>query len=97
MKLRLMWILWPAFLAAGLMEMLVFGIVDPQDIQWLAQFEHEVSRKTFYALSFFAFWALTMVSSGLTTLLSMSPFVINQCPVPRTQRPMDCLHQQERR
>jgi hypothetical protein len=26
----------------------------------------------------------------LTTLLSMSPFEINRCPVPSDQRPNDC-------
>lgn len=92
---RIMWIAWPAFLVAGLLEILVFGLVDPEDLHW---FGHSLalSRQGVYTLAFFAFWILTMVSSGLTTLLSMSPFVVNQCPVPRTQRPMDCLHQQER-
>ena len=31
---RLMWIIWPAFLMAGVLEMLVFAMVDPQDLQW---------------------------------------------------------------
>ncbi len=96
MTQRIMWIAWPAFLVAGLLEMLVFGLGDPEDLHWFGQ-HLALSRQGVYTLSFFAFWALTMVSSGLTTLLSMSPFVINQWPVPRTQRPMDCLHQQERR
>jgi hypothetical protein len=32
---RWMWIAWPAFLAAGVMEMLVFAVVDPLEMQWL--------------------------------------------------------------
>lgn len=86
---RMMWIAWPAFLVAGLLEMLVFGLVDPQDLQW---FGHPLvlSRQGVYTVAFFAFWALTMVSSGLTTLLSMSPFEVNRCPVPSDQRPSDC-------
>lgn len=86
---RLMWIVWPAFLVAGLLEILVFGLVDPQDLQW---FGHPLalSRAGVYTLAFFAFWALTMVSSALTTLLSMSPFEVNRCPVPEDQRPQDC-------
>ena len=86
---RMMWIAWPAFLVAGLLEMLVFGLVDPQDLQW---FGHPLalSRQGVYTVAFFAFWALTMVSSGLTTLLSMSPFEVNRCPVPNDQRPSDC-------
>lgn len=86
---RMMWIAWPAFLVAGLLEMLVFGLFDPEDMQW---FGHSLamSRQGIYTLAFFAFWALTMVSSGLTTLLSMSPFELNRCPVPESERPQDC-------
>lgn len=84
-----MWIAWPAFLVAGLLEMLVFGLVDPQDLHWFGQ-ALDLSRQGVYTLAFFAFWVLTMVASGLTTLLSMSPFEINRCPVPPDQRPADC-------
>ena len=86
---RMMWIAWPAFLVAGMLEMLVFGLVDPQDLQW---FGHPLalSRQAVYTLAFFVFWALTMLSRGLTTLLSMSPFEVNRCPVPTDQRPSDC-------
>ncbi len=86
---RMMWIAWPAFLVAGLFEMLVFGLVDPQDLEW---FGHPLalSRQGVYTLAFFVFWGLTMVSSGLTTLLSMSPFETNRCPVEPDQRPQDC-------
>ena len=34
---RLMWIAWPAFLVAGVIEMLVFAMVDPQDLHWFGQ------------------------------------------------------------
>jgi len=69
---RMMWIAWPAFLVAGLFETLVFAFVDPQDLRW---FGHPLalSRQAVYSLSFFVFWILAMVSSGLTTLLSASP------------------------
>jgi hypothetical protein len=74
---RMMWIAWPAFLVAGLLEILVFGLVDPQDLHW---FGHPLalSRQGVYTMSFFIFWALAMVSSGLTTLLSMSPVEVNR-------------------
>lgn len=32
---RWMWIAWPAFLAAAVMEMLVFAFVDPLELHWL--------------------------------------------------------------
>ncbi len=86
---RMMWIAWPAFLVAGLMELVVFGLVDPQDLQWFGQ-PLALSRQGVYTMAFFVFWALTMVSSGLTTLLAISPFEVNRCPVPQTERPQDC-------
>lgn len=73
---RMMWIAWPAFLVAGVLEMLVFGMIDPHDMQWFGQ-PIEMSRQGIYTLSFFVFWAITAASSALTTLLSMSPSEVN--------------------
>lgn len=86
---RWMWIAWPAFLVAGLLEVLVFAFVDPQDLHW---FGHglDLSRQAVYTLAFFAFWGLTMLASGLTTLLSLSPFEVNRCPVQPSDRPEEC-------
>ena len=74
---RWMWITWPAFLVAGLLEMLVFAFVDPQDLHW---FGHglDLSRQAIYTLAFFAFWALAMVSSALTLLLGMPSADVNR-------------------
>ena len=59
---RWIWIAWPAFLLACLLEMLVFALVDPQDLHWFGQ-PIELSRQAVYTLAFFVFWALSM--SGL--------------------------------
>jgi len=85
---RWMWIAWPAFLVAGVLEMLVFALVDPADLHW---FGHPLalSREGVYTLAFFAFWGLVMASSALTTLLSLSPFEVNRCPLPPEARPAD--------
>lgn len=89
---RLMWIAWPSFLVAGVIEMFVFAMVDPSDLHWFGQ-PVELSRSGVYTLAFFAFWGMTMVSSGLTTLLSMSPFEVNRCPLPEDDRPDGCPKQ----
>jgi hypothetical protein len=34
---RLTWVAWPAFLAACLLELAVFALVDPLDLQWAGQ------------------------------------------------------------
>ena len=87
---RLMWIAWPAFLMAGVLEMLVFAMVDPHDLHWLDGAHVEWSREAVYTAVFFVFWFVTMASSALTTLLAQSPFEVNRCPVPVGQRPDAC-------
>lgn len=89
---RLMWILWPAFLMAGVLEMLVFALVDPQDLHWFGM-PLDWSRQATYTIAFFVFWGVAVVSSGLTTLLAMSPFEVNRCPLPDTDRPDGCPKQ----
>lgn len=86
---RLMWIAWPAFIVAAVLEMLVFAFVDPTELHW-SGVALGLSREAVYTLSFFVFWGCTLASSALTTLLSMSPFEVNRCPVPTHERPADC-------
>lgn len=86
---RIMWIAWPAFLVAGLLEVLVFAVVDPSDLHWFGQ-PVTLSRQGVYTLAFFVFWGITMLSSALTTLLSLSPFEVNRCPYPVDGRPAEC-------
>lgn len=74
---RLMWIVWPAFLVAGLTEMLVFAMVDPQDLHWLGR-SLAMSREAVYTLAFFVFWILALISSALTALLAMPPGEVNR-------------------
>ena len=76
---RLMWIGWPAFLAACVMEVLVFAAFDPQDMQWMGQ-SIELSRTGIYTLSFFVFWALFAVAGFMTVLLSMPAEEVNAQP-----------------
>lgn len=74
---RMMWIVWPAFLLAGLLEILVFAMVDPEDMRWAGQ-PIALSRQTVYSLSFFVFWIVVAASNALTTLLSLSPSELNR-------------------
>ena len=82
---RWMAIVWPAFLVAGLLEMLVFALVDPQDLHW-GGLPMPLSRQGIYTLAFFLFWVLTMLSGALTVLLAQSPDEINQAA---TRTPSD--------
>jgi hypothetical protein len=92
LKKRLMWVVWPAFLVAGLLEVVVFAMIDPADIHWFGQ-PLDLSPQAIYTIAFFVFWVASIVSSALTTLLAMSPFEINRCPIPKEERPLSCADQ----
>jgi hypothetical protein len=62
-------ILWPAFVAAGVLELLVFAHVDPSDVHTLAGAPVELSRQAVYTLSFFAFWAVTAAAGAVSAWL----------------------------
>ncbi len=74
---RLMWVLWPAFLAAGVLEVLVFALIDPKDLGW-AGAPLGWSRETVYTVAFFVFWGVAVVSNGLTALLAMPATEVNR-------------------
>lgn len=73
---RLMWILWPAFLAACALELLVFGFVDPNELEWRGH-PLGISRQGIYSAAFFAFWAVCAVACWITTLLRLTPRELN--------------------
>lgn len=86
---RLMWIAWPAFLVAAVLEMVLFAFIDPSELH-LPSGMMGWSREAIYTFVFFVFWGAALISSSLTTLLAMSPFEVNRCPVPPEDRPADC-------
>ena len=69
---RLMWVAWPAFLVAAVLEMLVFAVLDPESLSLFGE-RLAWSRYSVYTITFFIFWGMTMVSSALTMLLALSP------------------------
>lgn len=62
-------IVWPAFLAACLLQALVFAVIDPAEIQWPGQFL-QPTRQGVYTITFFLFWLINMVCSGLALWLA---------------------------
>lgn len=69
---RWMGILWPAFLAACMLELLVFAFVDPHDLQWAGQ-PLAGSRQGVYTVAFFVFWCVGAAACALTWLLGRPP------------------------
>ena len=89
---KLMWVIWPAFLAACILELVVFALVDPQDLEWGGN-PLAFSRQGVYTVGFFVFWGICMVASGLTALLGTPADEVNACPMPPGERPDGCPQQ----
>ena len=86
---RIMWVLWPAFLVAGIAETLFFTLFDPLDLHFFGA-TLELSRQAIYTIGFFAFWTLCIASSALTVFLERSPWEANRCPLDAEGRPVGC-------
>ena len=89
MSQRLMWILWPGFVAAIPAVGVIFSVVDPAELRLFGA-SFEGNRLAAYTLGFFFFWALGSACSALTVLLQRSPFELNRCPLPPVERPLGC-------
>jgi hypothetical protein len=66
-------VLWSSFLAAGVLEALVFSVVDPQDLRWFGGASIELSTRAIYTLSFLIFWGVIAFGASLTLLLVSLP------------------------
>ena len=73
-----LWVLitWPSFLAACLLEALVFSAVDPSEVHWPGQIE-QPSRQAIYTLAFFSFWLIAMTCTILALWLNKPPRDVN--------------------
>jgi hypothetical protein len=76
------WILvaWPAFLAACLLEGLVFAMFDPSELHWPGLLV-QMTKQGVYTLAFFAFWLITMVCSRLVLWLAQPAPKVNDTAV----------------
>jgi hypothetical protein len=63
---------WPAFIAACVLQAVVFALVDPHELHWAGR-DLAWSRQAVYAAGFLLFWLAAMVSSGLTAMLMRAP------------------------
>lgn len=71
--IRTLCILWPSFLMAGVLEMLVFSVVDPASLQWFGNTPIEWSAITVYSVAFLLFWGVISTSGAMTQLLLTVP------------------------
>jgi hypothetical protein len=67
---RLGWALWPAFLAAAVLEMAVFALVDPDALHSPGGGPLALSRTAIYSLAFLGFWATTAAAAAVALWLA---------------------------
>lgn len=89
MTQRLIAILWPSFLVAGLAEVVFASLVDPLEILYRGEalIEHRIAA---YIVGFFVFWILGIATSALTCYFQRGAAEINRCPLEAAQRPAGC-------
>ena len=91
---KLIWILWPSFIVAGVAEVVFFTVFDPQEFVFLGE-PVAWSRTAMYSIGFFVFWALTGATSALTCFFQRTSVEINRCPLDAADRPMGCPRRED--
>jgi len=77
---RVIRILWPAFLVAGVLETLVFAVVDPQDLHWFGGPPIDWPPVAVYSVTFIMFWGAIATATALSELLALESDEINRWP-----------------
>lgn len=67
---RAVWVGWPSFLMAGLLEMLVFSAADPAELHALGDLHARLGAEGLYCLAFACFWAVTATACAITLALA---------------------------
>lgn len=75
--LKVLVVLWPSFLVAGIAEGIFFTVIDPQELYLFGQPVH-FSKLATYSIGFLGFWAVCAASSLMTWFLQLGPADINR-------------------
>ena len=79
MNQRAMTILWPAFAMAGVLDGLVFSLVDPAELH-VGSLALDASPQAVYTIAFLAFWGVIATSGAVTALLWIDPDAVDRPP-----------------
>ena len=77
MKQRALRILWPAFITAGVLEMLTFAVIDPADLHWFGGPPIVWSAQAVYTVTFGIFWAVISMAGAMSALLAVESDELN--------------------
>ncbi|WP_293504809.1 hypothetical protein [Roseateles sp.] len=64
---------WSSFLAAGVLELLVFAVVDPGELRWFGATPVALSVQAVYTVGFLIFWGVSALGASLALLLASLP------------------------
>lgn len=78
MKRKALLILWPAFLAAGILETLTFAVVDPNELRWFGGELIGWPPVAIYSTTLFIYWFFVAFAGALTALLSLDEDEVNR-------------------
>jgi len=77
LMLKLIQVLWPSFLVAGVAEIVFFTVVAPRELYLFGEPAHFSAIAT-YSIGFFAFWIVCAASSLTTLFFQRTSSEINQ-------------------
>jgi len=77
LKQRALQILWPSFLIAGVLEMLVFSVVDPAELRWFGGPAIGWSAQAIYTVTFLIFWGAISTAGAMSALLAVESDTLN--------------------
>jgi hypothetical protein len=70
-------ILWPAFLMAGALEVMVFAVVDPHEMRWYGGPLIGWAPLAIYSVTFMIFWSVIATSAAITAFLNRTAEEVN--------------------
>jgi hypothetical protein len=75
--LKVLLVLWPSFVVAGIAEGVFFTVIDPQELYLFGEPVH-LSKLATYSIGFLGFWLACAASSLMTWFLQLGPADINR-------------------
>lgn len=75
--LKVLLVLWPSFVVAGIAEGVFFTVIDPQELYLFGQPVH-FSKLATYSIAFLGFWVVCAASSMMTWFLQLGPADLNR-------------------
>jgi hypothetical protein len=71
--IRILSVLWPAFIVSIVLEGLVFTVFDPMAMRWTDGLGEPLSPLAVYSVGFLVIWALVSVAVALARSLAVPP------------------------